>query len=421
MTHASPKGLWRGPLLAFGGLWAVQCALVMVLPLVADEAYYLAWSTELGLGYLDHPPGVAWWVALGGGHPRLPGLLLMPVGWALLADAARRWGLSRWRWVPALVMATPLGFSASLLATPDVPLVLAWCVVLWGVAAERVVLVGLAVGMGLWAKSAMLVAAPAVWWVLGPARGAAALLVAGLVYAPHIAWSLSHDGLPWTFQASIRRVDGVHLLEAVGGQLLVVTPGWAWLAARGWRAASSPAERALRALSLPILAAWLGLSLGTRIEANWPALAWPAALLLALAAPAHAWRRAAIGGAVMTLGAAAALPVLVAVAPPGAGPPRDGYGLRACLDEPLPLVASRYQEKALLDASGAPAPYLRAQGHRISQYDRGLGPAVPVPACDFVYLDTLEQLGERCAGQARPERRCGLDTVRCLCRAAGAP
>lgn len=411
----------RRPWLAFAALWMIQAALAAALPWVADEAYYLGWSRDLRWGYLDHPPGVAWWAALGLGHPRGPGLVLMPLAWGALADAARRWGVTAWRWVPALVMATPLGFSAGLLVTPDVPLVFCWCWALWGVASGRVWVVGLAVGAGLWAKSAMLVAVPAVWWVLGLRRGAVAVAWAAVVYAPHVAWSLANAGLPWSFQAGHRgwSLPWRSLPEAIGGQLLVVTPGWCVLAVLAWRSARGGVERVLRGLGLPILAAWLALASVTRVEANWPALAWPATLVLVL----HRGRGLRVAGVIavaMTSAAAVALPVLDAWAPIGAGPPRDGARLAACLADEVDarapgaaVVAARYQEKALLDAAGAAAGYRRAAGHRVSEYDRRAVDAGP--ACGFVYLAGPAALAGRCAGEVEGVELCGRVASVCRC------
>ena len=33
--------------------------------LIDDEAYYNLWSSNLSLGYYDHPPMIAWWISLG--------------------------------------------------------------------------------------------------------------------------------------------------------------------------------------------------------------------------------------------------------------------------------------------------------------------------------------------------------------------
>lgn len=432
---------------AFGALWAVQGALAAWMPLVADEAYYLAWSRALGPGYLDHPPGVAWWVALGFGWPRLPGWVVGPVAWWLLADAARRWGVARWRWVPAMVMATPLGLSAGLLATPDVPLVVAWCGVLWGVAAGRVWVVGVCVGLGLWAKPAMLVALPGLWWALGGRRGLVALAIAAAVYAPHVGWSVMNGGLPWSFQAGHRAwgLGPVGVLRAIGGQLLVLTPGVVAVAVVAWWRAAGAAEGALRALGLPVLVMWVGLGLWTRVEPNWPALAWPATVVLVLAwgerAGRLSWvRRAWALAAVMTVGAAVVLPVADA-ALRSRRPPWDGAALWACIErEPaaagLVVVAGRYQEKALLDAawwageapgrSGPPplagtdpvaagVAWRRAAGRRVSEYDRR--PAPRPPACGYVHLGEAIVVERDCEGIAEGSTICGRPAVTCRCRA----
>lgn len=413
--EAAPRSRLIGPLPVFLAGWALQCALAAALPLVADEAYYLAWAQAPAMGYLDHPPGVAWWILLGFGHPRLPGLALMPVAWWLLADAARRWGVAGWRWVPALVVWTPLGVAAGVIATPDVPLVFAWCVVLWGCAARRGMVAGVAFGAALWAKSAALVALPGLALVLGR-QAPAALVAAALVYAPHVAWSLANEGLPWSFQA--RRITGgasFHLPEALGGQLLVVTPGLFALAVAAWRRPADATERDLRRLSLPILLAWLAASLITRVEANWPALAWPAAVVLLLRRPALHLPRAALLAGGFTAAAALALPILHRTLPIGAGPPRDGEALRACYAAaaPLPPVAARYQEKALLDLAGPPVPYVRAADHRPSEYDRRFGPRPP--PCDFVYLASARALGGRCAGATAELTACGRTATTCQC------
>lgn len=398
------------PWLAFAGAWVLHVALAFTVPLFADEAYYLAWSRALAPGYLDHPPGVALWVSLG--HPRLAGVTILPAAWWLLADAARRWGVDAWRWIPALLMWTPLGAGAALVATPDAPLVASWCLVLWAVACDRASLAGVAFGLCLWSKSTALVALPGLLWVLRE-RAALALPVAALVYAPHVVWSFANDGLPWSFQAAARAVTGFHLHEALGGQLLVVTPGVCLLAAARWWRPADDIDRRLRALGLPVLVVWLLAACVTRVEANWPALAWPATAVLLLRRPSPRLLHAGLLAAALSVGAAV---VLWSVGPrTWGGPPRDGPRLLACLDaaSPRPRVAARYQEKALLDLAGPPTPYLRARGHRPSEYDRRSTPAVP--ACDFIYLASADALAGRCAGTVTESRPCGRAVAECLC------
>ncbi len=382
------------PGLLFAAGWLAQLAVALSLPLFADEAYYLSWARRPALGYLDHPPAVAWWVSLG--HPRAAALALLPGGWWLLADAARRWGVERWRWLPVLLMWTPLGM-AGFVATPDGPLLLGWCVALWGVAASRGLAVGLGFALCLWAKPTALVALPGLVWVLR-GRAVGPLVLALALYAPHMWWSARHGWLPFSFQAAHRSVSGFHLHEALGAQVAVVSPVVFGLAVMAWRRVDDHVGRVLRALSLPVLLVWLAASLVTRVEANWPALAWPAAAVLVLRGP---WRlnwALAAGGLLCAVGV-------------GVAHVRSTRG-RARLRPPfaLPPVAARYQEKALLDLEGGPVPYLRAAGHRVCEYDRIATP--PAPACGFTYLAGAESLAGRClgtvveVGAGRAECRC---------------
>lgn len=401
---------WRA-VVAFALLWGCQWIAAGLLPLQADEAYYLSWSRDLRLGYLDHPPGVAWWIALGGGFPRLPGLVLMPVAWWLLADAARRWGAARWAWLPAILVGTPLGFVAGPLITPDIPLVFAWCVLLWFLARGSVVGVGVSLAACLWAKSVTLVAVPGLVWVLG-ARSLPVLGIAAALYAPHVAWSLLNEGLPWTFQAR-RGLTGFHLPEALGGQILVAAPPmFAW-AVWCWARPRDATERTLRALSLPVLLAWLAASCVTRVEANWPALAWPAAAVLVVRR-APRWLR----------GASAITAAVVVMVGFGTALVRGSQATEPAIERAmivgrsggLPPVAARYQEKAILDLAGPPVAYLRAVGHRPCEYDRvPSGP--PAPPCGFVYLADVRALGDRCPGPTEPTSVMGRAATVCHCPA----
>src|ERR1700678_239220 len=44
---------------------AVKVALLPILPITPDEAYYMAWARHPALSYLDHPPYIAWIMAAG--------------------------------------------------------------------------------------------------------------------------------------------------------------------------------------------------------------------------------------------------------------------------------------------------------------------------------------------------------------------
>ena len=38
----------------------LKLALIVMLPLTGDEAYFIVWGQNLSLGYYDHPPAVGW-------------------------------------------------------------------------------------------------------------------------------------------------------------------------------------------------------------------------------------------------------------------------------------------------------------------------------------------------------------------------
>ncbi len=54
----------RAALLIVAGMAAFRIAVASHIPLTEDESYYWTWSRHLALGYVDHPPMVAWLIAL---------------------------------------------------------------------------------------------------------------------------------------------------------------------------------------------------------------------------------------------------------------------------------------------------------------------------------------------------------------------
>src|SRR5712691_2747057 len=53
-----PRPLLAGLL----GLTAIRLAIASTLPIGDDEAYYWEWSRHLAVGYVDHPPAIAYFV-----------------------------------------------------------------------------------------------------------------------------------------------------------------------------------------------------------------------------------------------------------------------------------------------------------------------------------------------------------------------
>ena len=100
-----------------------------------DEAYYWDWSRHLGFGYFDHPPLAAWFIYLSTRlfGDTLRGVKFMAVFSSLVAAGgsyylARRF-VSRTSslFLFVIIANTVVLFGVgSLIATPDVPMVLFW-------------------------------------------------------------------------------------------------------------------------------------------------------------------------------------------------------------------------------------------------------------------------------------------------------
>lgn len=429
MEAAARRGLTPSFLLA----WVAAVCVAQVLPILADEAYYLAWFEVPALGYFDHPPAIAWWTRLVPGHPRAMGLVLVPLAFLLIGDASRRFGLRAHQTVPGVLFFTPLGLAAAALATPDAPATVVFALALWGLAARNVWACGVGVGLCLWCKLTPL---PSLI-VLVPLFGARSWIVASiaaLVASPVLVSALANDGAPFAFQ--IARIGrGSSFLETLAGLFLVATPGFAVaLVCVTWRVtwpvtwpvalkdAKAPADepvRTLRWLTLAPLSAWLVLSVFTRAEVNFTGFVWPPALLWLLHVRPD-WRFMVRGARLTTsLVLVGLVAVLIGKIPGPTALTLNTDRLAACrarVPPELPLVAARYQEKALLDATGSeePLPYLRAVGHRLSEYDRRETPSVPT--CGFLYLGDQAALGGRCDGERSDELFCGRAAVRCDCR-----
>ena len=134
MNKLLPKPL----LFLLGGLFVINLLQAYATELIYDEAYYWYYSQNLSWGYFDHPPMVAWMIALGYGlfqnelGVRLVSCL-MGTGTALLI-----WSLIRhpdkkifyrefFVWILSITLLNAYGF----LSLPDTPLLFFTAVFLW--------------------------------------------------------------------------------------------------------------------------------------------------------------------------------------------------------------------------------------------------------------------------------------------------
>ncbi len=416
----------RAPaVLALLALTLVRLLVAGLVPLSPDEAYYWTWSRALAPGYLDHPPMVALWIRAGtalAGDTRLGVRLLAPLaaglGSALLWRAAEDILPGRRAGVAAVVLlnATLLLGVGAVTMTPDTPLLFFWCAALaalgrllrtgrggWWLA------VGLAAGCALESKytALLLGVGLALWlpavpegrrWLRTPWPWAGGALAA-LLFAPDLLWNAAHGWASFVRQggraADFRPAQALRFeAELLAGQLALATPlvlaacvAGTWRAARGWR---DPGLALLAALTLPGAAVFLEHAAGDRVQANWPAVLYPAAAIAA-GGLVRRWRPAAALGLVLAVpvylqAAVAPLPLPRSLdptlarlggwaglarqsghatqgGPSGAPAPRDAPDAEAARDgapetpggaAPLPLAADEYGLAAELAWQGVP-------------------------------------------------------------------
>ncbi len=323
-------------LLALLLLTCIRLAVAAFTPLSPDEAYYWVWSRALAPGYLDHPPMVALWIGAGtwivGETPlgvRLLGPFAAAAGSVLLAQAAeglfpgRRFGVP----AAALLNATLLLSVGAVTLTPDTPLLFFWTAALaalarlaHGGAGAWWLAVGVAAGLAMASKytGVMLGVGVVAWlaWVPGLRRWFASAwlwaggAVAAAVFAPVALWNAGHGWASFVKQGG-RANDWDpsralrNLGELWGGQIGLATPlAFVLLAAgigvavrRGWR--RDPAWSLLAAMTVPGALVFLQHAAGDRVQANWPAIIYPAAAIAGAALGWRLWRPATALGLVV--------------------------------------------------------------------------------------------------------------------------
>jgi 4-amino-4-deoxy-L-arabinose transferase-like glycosyltransferase len=315
---------WAVGLLVCLLAWRLAALQLNATDLFFDEAQYWSWSREPAFGYYSKPPLIAWLIGLATGlcgdgeacvraaSPILhtvTALVVMALGRTLYGATVGA--------LAGLTYATLPGvsFSAGIIST-DVPLLLAWAVALLAYAAMLrsaarwpAAVLGIALGLGLNAKYAMvyfllgaavhMALVPAARQLLRDARWWLALALGAALIAPNLYWNYANS-----FATFAHTADNVNLggrlfrpgraLEFTAAQFGVFGPILlAALTAFLWRARAEPVgerERFLLAFSLPIILLIIGQAFLSRAHANWAAVAYVAASVLV---PAVLWQRPA--------------------------------------------------------------------------------------------------------------------------------
>jgi Dolichyl-phosphate-mannose-protein mannosyltransferase len=315
------------------GLTAIRLVVLSLtfLNLGGDEAQYWAWSRHLAWGYFTKPPLIAWIIAgttaiCGNGEAcvRVSSPLLHGATAIVIFFLARRLYDARIGLWSAIVYATlPIVWFSSALITTDVPCIFCWAcallaydAVLKARAAGRksdalrmAALTGLAIGVGLLAKYAMIyfpicmivhgsVSRDARRALLSP-LGALIAAVALLVISPNLIWNL-HEGFA-TFRHTAANADwkgqmfnigklGAFIASQVGvfGPILFIAFLFGLLnfrrrSAGGETTRLGESDTLLISFSVPILVIIIVQSFISRANANWAAPAYIAATILTVA------------------------------------------------------------------------------------------------------------------------------------------
>ncbi len=318
-------------------LTVLRLALAASLPLTPDEAYYWVWSRALAPGYPDHPPMVALWIRAGmwiaGDNAfgiRLFGPLSAVLGSVVLWDTAERLLPDRNAgvWAVLVLNAMLLTGAGSILSTPNSPLLLFWTLALWAMAriiaggsATWWLAVGLFVGLAMTSKyTAALLAFGVALWLIAAGRPWLArrepyigAVLALIVVAPMLWWNANHGWVSFLRQGgrtgnwSPDRAPQF-LLELIGGQIALATPlifllcaGGMALAARAAWLKRDPAWSLLAILGLFPALVFLQHAIGDRVQPNWPAVIYPAAVIAAAGLSGGFWRRLRLSAIVLGL------------------------------------------------------------------------------------------------------------------------
>jgi 4-amino-4-deoxy-L-arabinose transferase-like glycosyltransferase len=300
----------------------VRAVMAGLLPLTADEAYYWLWSKHLDLGYLDHPPAIAWLIRAGtfafgdtSFGVRAAGILLSGLATFFIFESARTLLKSELRALAAALLfnLTLMANVEMLAATPDMPSTVTaaaflFCLVrLQESGAGRWWLwAGVAAGLSLLSKySALFLIAGAFFWLVLTPRARpwlktiwpwAGALLALVIFLPNLYWQTTHNWETFVFQFG-RVITGKFtfrfILEFLATQLGLASPFLFVLGAVGLVQARRQSD-----LFLPAMLTWPAVlyfflhALHDRVQGNWPAFIYPALVILAVSEFGHTdWRK----------------------------------------------------------------------------------------------------------------------------------
>ncbi|HEY6484582.1 MAG TPA: glycosyltransferase family 39 protein [Steroidobacteraceae bacterium] len=306
---------WQQTVLcALACTFALRLIYLGQMQLIPEEAYYWNYSLHPAMGYLDHPPMVAWLIRAGTwafGHDEF-GVRIGALGSALVAGfftyrlTRNLFGGAAALIALLLMQILPYFFLCGMLMTPDAPLIAAWSACLFFL--ERALLggrsgawwgVGVSLGVGLLSKYTIGLLVPAMLvfalldresrrWLLRPGPYLAVMLALA-IFSPDLAWNAQHEWASFAFQTSRRLAEQPQfaLHKLLLGALLLLTPTGVLtlaLASRNGPATATPdpagmqRRRFLQAAVLVPLAVFVVFSLHHDVKLDWTGALWIAAV-----------------------------------------------------------------------------------------------------------------------------------------------
>jgi dolichol-phosphate mannosyltransferase len=308
---------WRALAVGF-----VVCAVLLRLiyasriELLPEETYYWNYSRHLDIGYLDHPPMVAWLIRAGTtvfGESEFgvrSGAMLCGViaSWyvyrltrALFDDASALVAL-------VFMQVLPFFFFSGMMMTPDAPLTAAWAALLYYLHQALIAdhasawwRAGLCLGLGLLSKYTILMLAPVAFiFMVWDARSRhwlrhwlpyASLVLALVIFSPVIFWNATHEWASFAFQTSRRLAEAPRfsLHKLLLSALVLLTPvGAVSLYVTLWGKPAAVAEnevteaqrrRHFMQLSVLVpLTVFFAFSLRHEVKLDWTGTLWLAAV-----------------------------------------------------------------------------------------------------------------------------------------------
>ena len=300
-------------------LFLLKLVFVGFVNLIPEEAYYWNYAQHLDIGYLDHPPMVAWLIWLSTKlfgrsevSVRLPAFVCWITATIFMFRLAQNLYGRHAAFGSALFLAAlPFYFGTGFFMTPDAPLLAAWAGCLYfleraliGGKRRAWVWAGVWLGLGMLSKytvallgvgslTFMLIDRQSRGWLLRR-EPYVATLAAAILFSPVILWNIQNDWASFVFQSSNRwsgsHEFGLHFL--LGAVMLILTPlgllGTVWLFAKRSEIVAGSYEIDIKkrqhrwavVFTLVPLSVFLIFSLFNKPQFNWTAPVWLAAIPL---------------------------------------------------------------------------------------------------------------------------------------------